>query len=278
MNFELIRAAMPIPTGKTVVMYSQGKTDDIISEILATFQDSKQQTQTIAKYFRGKTEAETAKNIWNFLHSNINYKEDAEGWQYVKTPSRTIADKFGDCKAFSIFAASILFNLDIPFVFRFADYGENGGDVTHIYICIKNGTKEIPIDATIGRANYELPYIKKIDFSFDKDMAKIARVSGIRKKSKISGTADDNIILSDTEKTSGDWVRTFGDIFKIISGGVGTYVDLRDKLKNPADTYGGGYNNVGYNNPAGNTAAAPDNTMLYVALAGAAFYFLTMKK
>jgi transglutaminase-like putative cysteine protease len=284
-DYVLSNVPKPLPFKRTNIRLN-GTTDDIISEILATFQISKQQTAKIAKDFKGKTDADTARNIYNFIHTNIRYQED-KAWQDVKTPSRTIADKFGDCKAFSILAGSILYNLGIPFLFRFADYGQNNGDVTHIYIILLSKKGEIPIDATIARANYELPYLKKIDFYADKsdnNMAKIARVGkpkmGFPTINPYLG-GDLSVILTEQEKKSGDWVRAITDIFTVVNTGVNTYAQIRDTLNQNINTNPYYQQNNPYmqsGNLGSNINQPKDNTLLYGALAIGAIYLLTQKK
>ena len=77
------------------------------------------QTKRISYKLKGKTVAETITNIYNFLHDYLQYQADgfeqnlrspACSWQTRKTGI--------DCKSYSLFASTILLNLNIPHSFR----------------------------------------------------------------------------------------------------------------------------------------------------------------
>lgn len=130
---------------------------------------SKGDTTRLAPRFRRQDLRATLAAVHSFVRKEIAYKLDPEGWQYIKSPSQTISDGYGDCKAYSILIGSLLYNLSIPFSFRFADYGS--GDYTHVYIVA--GQDALPIDACLSRPFFENAFSKKRDMH-----TKIAHLSG----------------------------------------------------------------------------------------------------
>lgn len=159
---------------KSLTTYKDGQTFDIIREILATDKISTADTAAFAPYLRGKDLLDTLSNVWHFVKKNIRYKLDPIGFQYVKTPARTWADKFADCKSYSIFIASLLKNLGIPFHYRFTSYIQNG-DYTHVYVIVPTNGHEIIIDCVMPRFNAQKPFARKKDY----DMTEISRLSGV---------------------------------------------------------------------------------------------------
>jgi hypothetical protein len=157
------------PKGSTVFVMD-GNTNDIITAILKKDKGNEQDTRMFAHFMKGKNERETCKNIHTFIRTHIRYVEDPAGVQYIKSPSATWKDRYSDCKGYSIFTASLLKNLDIPFRYRFVSYG--APVVTHVYVVTDSGIK---IDACLPEFDYEKPYHFKED---QKPMTKIYDISG----------------------------------------------------------------------------------------------------
>lgn len=131
-----------------------------------------QQTKKIAPRFKGRTEKETCRKIFDFLKSNVNYKVDGEN-QKVQLPSALLRDRTADCKSYSLFTAAILQNLGIPYELTYASYTPGNKDPEHIYVTTKNGCI---IDAVWGKFNSE----KKPIYKYSKPM-KISYISGVKK-------------------------------------------------------------------------------------------------
>lgn len=110
------------------------------------------QTKGIANKFRGKTELETCKNIFDFLKYKIRYVADGHH-QKIKLPSALLREKVGDCKSYSVFTASILVNLGISCKYVLTSYRQDPTP-THIYVQTESG---IIIDAVYGIFNKEKP-------------------------------------------------------------------------------------------------------------------------
>jgi len=133
------------------------------------------QMQGMAKQFKGSTEKETCRNIFNFLMQNIRYKVDGDN-QKIKLPSAFLREKEGDCKSYSLFTASILANLKIPFSFTYASYNPTDNTPEHIYVTTKKGCI---IDAVWGKFDSE----KKASYKFQRNM-NISYISGIKSHSE----------------------------------------------------------------------------------------------
>ena len=189
-----------------VVINSNGATFDIIREIIEVDKTAYKDTLRFAPQLKGYNLKDTCKNIWEFVHNNITYKEDPNGYQFIKTPASLWSTKTGDCKSFAIFVGSILKNLNIPYLYRFVSF--DNGNYTHVYIVVPTGQQEIIIDTTIKYFNTETQFKTKKEIP----MTKIIKVSGVGaavkvpiSKFRIDETVDYrniyNTIFNDQSKT-----------------------------------------------------------------------------
>lgn len=153
--------------------HQNGTNLDIAKSVLKRFHNSKNQSKELAKYFDGRLDQKFDKapadlleklfRIWIFLRAKIEYKTDPDGYQFIKAPGSLVHSGFGDCKSFSIFAASILYWLQIPFVFRFFSK-DSGGPFTHVYLMVIHDGKAIPLDAVYQYLFIEAPHATHKDF------------------------------------------------------------------------------------------------------------------
>jgi len=168
---ELSISDKPAYIGKTMYSTNFAGNSDIIKTIEKAYPGAILQTKKIAKNFQGADRYESCKNIWNWLKSNIEYEKDEDDEQIVKYPSKLIHDGTGDCKSLALFSASILSNLNIPFVFRYIN--QSGGKIPrHVYVCAfeKDGS-EIIIDVVFNKFDAEPPnilYKKDYDYGSKK--------------------------------------------------------------------------------------------------------------
>ena len=130
-------------------------------------QETLPQTKKIAERLKGNTVYDTCKNIWHFVYHHINYKKDEEGFEQIRSPSRTWHDrKQGvDCDCYSVFISGILTNLGIPHILRITKY--NRDYFQHIYPIVPTGNKYITLDCVTDQFNYEVPYSAKKDYPMD---------------------------------------------------------------------------------------------------------------
>jgi hypothetical protein len=145
-----------------------------------------EQMKDKAKEFKGSTEKQTCYNIFNFLITKIHYKVDGDN-QKIKLPSAFLREKEGDCKSYSLFTASILANLKIPFSFTYASYNPTDSTPEHIYVTTKKGCI---IDAVYKKFDAE----KKATYKFQKPM-NISYISGIKRHSEKYETKEEKYHL-----------------------------------------------------------------------------------
>jgi hypothetical protein len=121
----------------------------------------KSQMVEFSKQFKGQTDQETCKKIFDYLKNNFTYVADGEE-QIIKLPSALLAKKVGDCKSYSLFTSAILENLGIPYSFVYASYNNNPIP-GHVYVVTEKGCI---IDAVYGIFNEE----KKPIYKYKKNM------------------------------------------------------------------------------------------------------------
>lgn len=151
------------PAYKARLITSWQNTNDIIAAIADQHKNNLPEAKKICKYFKGSDEVETAKNIFNFLKTEIEYSVEPKNKQTTKTMSRFLADGKGDCKHFSLFAGTILQSCGYKVLYRFAGYQDN--QIQHVYCYLPKS--DIVLDAVLPSFDTEkTPKIKKdIDMS-----------------------------------------------------------------------------------------------------------------
>jgi hypothetical protein len=122
---------------------------------------AKAQMVEFSQQFKGRTEQETCKKIFDYLKNNFTYVADGEE-QIIKLPSALLTKKVGDCKSYSLFTSGILENLGIPYHFVYASYTTNPIP-GHVYVTTDKGCI---IDAVYGIFNQE----KKPNYKYKKNM------------------------------------------------------------------------------------------------------------
>lgn len=181
---SIANTVMPPPVHEDRIWKQDGHTDDIVDAILSAEQWNQDQTAALAPYLKGGSTSETLRNVWFFIRSNIKYRKDAPGYERVKLPAKTWADREGDCKSMSVFIAGLLKNLGIPAKYRFVSY-EKGRPVTHVYVvATPKGSREVIVDAVHSKFNTEELYTSKREYPI---MTKVAVVHGLP-----GGTSNDD--------------------------------------------------------------------------------------
>lgn len=143
------------------------------------------QMKVAAKKFEGKSEKQTAENIWNFLKHKIRYQADGSD-QVVKAPSALLRTKVGDCKSYAIFTSSVLTNLGIPHKLIYTSYSANPTP-EHVYVQTDNG---YIIDAVWHSFNSE----KKPTFRYTKNM-NVKGITGINGSAGTYGAGTGNAMI-----------------------------------------------------------------------------------
>lgn len=152
------------PLGTTRTVHRQGTTLQIMEVLLHADTLAADYTVHFAPELEGGTIRKTCRNIHRFIQDNIVYKEDPAGVQDIKSPSQLFTMGVGDCKSFSLFAASCLQNLDIPYFYRFVGFAGDE-EVTHVYVvALDEELQEVIIDAVPP-----IRFDEEVNYSFKKD-------------------------------------------------------------------------------------------------------------
>ena len=154
------------------IVHRDGTVEDAVEVMAQVAERYKGDTALIAPFLQGKTVEETAENIWNFIYTYIQYREDQDGIEQIRRPLRAWTDRESgiDCDCMSVFTSSILKNLDIPHYFRITKYG--GPEFQHVYVIIPqtrmNGTRNyVVIDGVIDGFNKEKKFSAHKDFNIN---------------------------------------------------------------------------------------------------------------
>ena len=147
--------------GIDVTYKSQADNKDIRDLLVKLVPKAKAQMVEFSKQFKGRTNKETCKKIFDYIKSNFTYVADG-GEQIIKLPSALLKKRVGDCKSYSLFTASILENLKIPYKFVYTSYNNNPIPA-HVYVVTEDGCI---IDAVYGIFNAE----KKPTYRYTQDM------------------------------------------------------------------------------------------------------------
>jgi hypothetical protein len=165
--------------GKEVVLLQDGDVHDTLSQMKSIVNKTLKQTKGISTKLKGDTREATARNVWNFLYTHVQYKKDHPLREQLRTPARTWKDRRAgvDCDCYSIFISSVLTNLGIPHSFRMAGYD---GDFQHVYVVVPKTSRlsdrasYYAIDPVVNRFDYEPPFTKKHD-----QMARVTMLNGL---------------------------------------------------------------------------------------------------
>ena len=153
--------SQPAFQGIDVVYKSQADNKDIRDLLVNLVPQAKAQMVEFSKSFRGRNSKETCKKIFDYIKNNFTYVADG-GEQIIKLPSALLKKRVGDCKSYSLFTASILENLKIPYKFVYTSYNSNPIP-QHVYVITEDGCI---IDAVYGIFNKE----KKPTYRYTQDM------------------------------------------------------------------------------------------------------------
>jgi hypothetical protein len=159
---------------------------DIITGMLQAHKIYAKEYDKIAPAFKGRTDLETGRKIYNFLKSNVKYVVEPDEKQTLKSPSAILytGNTTGsDCKNYSLFTGGILSALNrrgakINWAYRYASYRMFDKMPHHVFVVINPDTeKEIWIDAVLPKFDWKKQYNYKTDKKVN-DMALIS-LSGI---------------------------------------------------------------------------------------------------
>jgi len=159
-----------IKRGHTIVKRN-ATNSELQRAIEAAIPQATKQAAAFANRYKGKTEEESCKKIFDYLKNNIHYKADGAD-QQVRLPSGLMRTAQGDCKSYSVFTSAVLSNLRIPHKLVYASYDPKDSTPSHIYVMTNKGCI---IDAVYGKFNAE----KKATYKKYKPM-NISYIAGVK--------------------------------------------------------------------------------------------------
>lgn len=169
---EETEGLIPAPTWHEEIVKRNASVSETVAEMKKLIIQSAWQTKALAAKLLGKDIYTTCGNVWEFLFSHILYKEDDTGKEQLRTPALSwyLRTKRGiDCDDFSIFASTILYNLNIPHYLRIAKYRDKYGIpkdyFQHVYVVVPmKDSNYITIDAVLDEYDAEKPTYETKDF------------------------------------------------------------------------------------------------------------------
>ena len=159
---QKIAKLLPTPNYRAKLVSGWQNTDDIVKAIQRQHAENLQAANKIKHLFCDPDERQTARNIFDFLKTEIQYRVEPAEKQTTKTLQRFISDGYGDCKHFALFANTILQSCGFKSLYRFTGYRDKT-NVQHVYSYLPN-TNTI-LDAVLPSFDTEKPYTIKKDYN-----------------------------------------------------------------------------------------------------------------
>ena len=115
------------------------------------------------KYIRKNNMTGTPEDLEKFfvdIFYNTYYKKDPLGRQQIRSGTRLLREKFGNCVDYSVIFSAFLLNLNVPHYFRMISTDPKDKDnYSHIYLKTDDN---ITFDAVLGQDQYGNEYLKHI--------------------------------------------------------------------------------------------------------------------
>jgi hypothetical protein len=184
---ETLLQQLPAYKDQWILINPSQSVDDIIHEVLEAHDEFAPLYDNIAFYFDGDNIEDTANKLYKFCKSNLKYNEEPESFQSTSVPQGILFRGECDCKGYSNFIGGCLDGLNrlgknISWNYRFASYDLLDRSPHHVFIVVRDGNKEFPIDPTPG-ADKVSP-VWKVD----------KKISALVKRKKIGGGINESIL------------------------------------------------------------------------------------
>lgn len=157
---------------KKILITSRGGNKEVIKTILQVLSENLDTCKHLVKSLNGLDIHSQCYSIFEYVVNNVAYVEDYGNNQLIKTPARTLHDRYADCKSMAILIACCLNALNIDYVIRFVDFKGNK-IYTHVYIVAydSNGNEIIidPVERVDGlpKFNYATKFVNKLDYRYE---------------------------------------------------------------------------------------------------------------
>ena len=163
----------------TVVIKKLEAVEDTIALMEKVVVNYAWQTEALTAHLLEESDGdgyEFCRRLWHFVYDHIQYREDLEETEQLRTPARLWADRHlgGDCDCMSIFIGSVLYNAGIPFRFRVTAYPKEKdtlfgkkqicGDWQHVYVVVYDSEwQEVILDCVTDEFDFEVDYCDAIE-------------------------------------------------------------------------------------------------------------------
>ncbi len=204
--------------GKAVLLKAGGNTDDIVEAVLDTVPEVREQTREFSRRFT--PDKDGMRELWYWVKTNIRYKEDPLGVQWIREPARLWYDMEGDCKSFTVFIVSVLENLGVKYFIRFSNTDDSRTTkVNHVYPVAIIGGREIIVDAVYTGFNKEHSFYNAVDYT----MTEIYRLSGIG-----SAAPQPAVVIDELDQYANNITELLSDIPDHVTDQEGDITEMTD--------------------------------------------------
>lgn len=153
---DKILNTLPPFRDERVLIKQDQKVNDIINQILISHDNYAAYYDKFALYFDADTTEKICTNIYNFLRSEIKYKEESDQYQTTALPAAILSWRQGDCKHYASFTGGVLSAIErltgkkFKWCYRFASYDLLMKTPHHVFVVVFDGDQEIWIDPVPG--------------------------------------------------------------------------------------------------------------------------------
>jgi hypothetical protein len=88
--------------GQTIAYKQNASNEQLQSALEKALPGAAKQTKGISQQFKGATDSDTCRKIFDFLKTKVTYDKDGFT-QKIKYPSALLREGRGDCKSYSLF-------------------------------------------------------------------------------------------------------------------------------------------------------------------------------
>lgn len=171
----------PPPDERDRVIIQDGEVTDTVELMEKVVWKYLDDTKRIAPLLQRSSTIDTCNAIWEFIYKFIQYRLDKRGLEQLRRPARSWAERNEgvDCDCMSIFASSILTNLQIPHSFRITRYSADTWQHVYVIVPLEDSQRYCVIDAVVSKFNYEKPYSDKMDYTMNLQGINVAVLSGV---------------------------------------------------------------------------------------------------
>jgi hypothetical protein len=195
----LIRALSGTEVAPEILVPDQD-VEDIIRGLKFKHKACQADYDMIAGYFyqEGDDIETLCYNLWEFLKTNLRYKEETVKDQRVTTPIQILRRGWSDCKCYSLFIAGVLDSLrrdgyDVTWTFRLVPSSILQTSVGHVFVVVNPLDENIWVDPVLPDFDAHNFYLIKRDMPVQTPSA-IGKVSGFsttRKPGRIGSAYTD---------------------------------------------------------------------------------------